>query len=189
MSKLQSQVIAFMKEFNQDIAPSPSVPSKKVIDLRVRLIAEEAFEIFEALYGNQPEWEMCQSMIANVLLQKEPRVNLPKLADGCGDLDFVVEGTRLAFGVDGESVADAIYEANMAKVGGKTGADGKKLKPLQWTPPDIEGVLTKQTSGELPNIEERLKVLERLAELDAKMAAFRDAPSVASAWPSDSGSK
>lgn len=156
MSILQSQVIAFMREFNQDIAPSPSVPDKKIIDLRVRLIAEEAFELFKSLYGSQPEWAMCESLIANVLLQKEPKVNLAEFADACGDLDYVVEGARLAFGIDGDSVADAIQAANMAKVGGKTGPDGKKLKPLQWSPPDIEGVLAKQASGEIPNVASKL---------------------------------
>lgn len=154
---LQAQVIAFHKLFNQSIAPSPSVPNKKTIDLRVRLIAEEAFEIFESLYGQQPEWEMCKSMIANVLLQKEPKVDLVEFADGCGDLDYVVEGSRLALGIDGESVAAAIHEANMAKVGGKISETGKRLKPLQWQPPDIAGVLEKQARGELPNVGMRLE--------------------------------
>ena len=181
MSKLQSQVIAFHKLFGQDIAPSPSVPSKKVIDLRVRLIAEEAFEIFEALYGSYPEWEMCQSLIANVLLTKEPRVDLAKLADGFGDLDYVVEGARLAFGIDGESVADAIHAANVAKVGGKISETGKRLKPLQWQLPDIEGVLQKQATGELPNVGQRLEVQAKLDEIEANLAAFNAAPCEAEA--------
>ena len=118
------------------------------------------FEFLEALYGSQPEWEMCKSMVANVLLTKEPKVNLAEVADALGDLDYVVEGSRLAFGIDGESVADEIHRSNMLKVGGKV-CEGKQLKPLQWQKPDIEGVLMKQASGELPNVGARLDSWER----------------------------
>jgi predicted HAD superfamily Cof-like phosphohydrolase len=60
------------------------------------------------------------------------------------DLDYVVEGTRLEFGIDGEPIAAEVHRANMAKTEGPVAPDGKRLKPPGWTPPDIAGVLRKQ---------------------------------------------
>jgi len=70
--------------------------------------------------------------------------NLPDIADAIGDLKYVLEGTNLAFGIDGEPVWDAIQKANMAKAGGSVDEHGKRMKPPGWTPPDIEGELRKQ---------------------------------------------
>jgi len=69
---------------------------------------------------------------------------VPELADAIGDLKYVLEGTNLAFGIDGEPIWDAIQAANMAKAGGRVDEHGKRLKPPGWTPPDIEGELVKQ---------------------------------------------
>ena len=74
----------------------------------------------------------------------EIQVDMPELADAIGDLKYVLEGTNLAFGIDGEPVWDAIQKANMAKVGGGVDAHGKRMKPPGWTPPDIAGELRKQ---------------------------------------------
>ena len=145
MSKLQLQVAEFMRLFDQTIEPAPTVPSRQAIALRARLIVEETFELLEALYGaGLPEWSIAQKLVGDVVFTRDPRVDLAAFAGACGDLDYVVEGARLAFGIDGGPIADAIHKANMAKVGGEV-RDGKRLKPAQWTPPDIEGELVKQT--------------------------------------------
>ena len=60
------------------------------------------------------------------------------------DLDYVVEGTRLEFEIDGGPIAVEVHRSNMAKVGGPVREDGKRLKPPGWTPPDIAGELRKQ---------------------------------------------
>jgi predicted HAD superfamily Cof-like phosphohydrolase len=159
MSKLQRQVIAFHQLFNQPIEPVPTIPDRKVISLRVMLVVEEALEFVEACMGQVPEKMLIEEMIRNVLNQRQPKPDLAKIADALGDTDYVVEGARLAFGIDGESVADAIHEANMAKVGGKV-IEGKQMKPKQWTPPNIEGVLFKQNAGELLSVADRLREIE-----------------------------
>jgi predicted HAD superfamily Cof-like phosphohydrolase len=157
---LQSQVIEFHKLFGQAIEPVPTIPSRKVVALRVMLVIEEALEFLESCVGSVPEKLLIEEMVRNVLNVREPKVDLAGVADALGDLDYVVEGSRLAFGIDGESIADAIHASNIEKIGGKLRQDGKQGKPSNWTPPDIEGVLFKQNSGELPSVADRLEELE-----------------------------
>jgi len=174
MSQLQSQVLEFMKLGGQAIEPVPTIPSRKVISLRVMLVIEEALEFFEGCYGNVPEIMIVTEMLRNVTLVREPRVDMAAVADALGDLDFVSEGARLAFGIDGESVADAIFEANRKKVEGKVAmlASGKIGKPSQWSKPDIEGVLFKQNAGELPCVADRLKNLEVMKAMELEESPF-----------------
>ena len=73
-----------------------------------------------------------------------PPAGIPAFADALADLDYVIEGTRLEFGIDGWPIAQAVHKSNMAKVGSKVREDGKILKGPDWTPPDIAGELRKQ---------------------------------------------
>lgn len=147
MSRLREQVTEFHKAFDQPIVTRPAVPSDERVRLRLRLIAEEFFELMDAAgvdshgAADPVRWGIDQ------LGGPEPReslpVDLPELADALADLDYVIEGTRLEFGIDGGPIADAVHAANMAKVGGPV-VDGKQKKPPGWTPPDIEAELRRQ---------------------------------------------
>jgi predicted HAD superfamily Cof-like phosphohydrolase len=103
------------------------------------LIAEEFLELCAAL-GYHPKLTLDRQ----VTPFPREHVYLPEVADALADLDYVIEGTRLEFGIDGGPIADAVHAANMRKVGGPTRADGKILKPDEWEPPDIAGELKKQ---------------------------------------------
>lgn len=163
-SKLQSQVIEFMQLFDQKIEPEPSIPDPKTVRLRVMLVLEEALEFLEACFGSLPEKMIVEEMIRERINRREPKVSLEKVADALGDLDYVSEGARLAFGLDGESIADEIHRTNLLKVGGRV-REGKQLKPLQWEPPKIEEILAKQNSKELPTVGDRLMALKPEAEV------------------------
>jgi predicted HAD superfamily Cof-like phosphohydrolase len=75
-------------------------------------------------------------------------INLAELADGLADLDYVVEGTRLEFGIDGEPIAEIVHIACMAKLAVCANCDGRgcgqTIKPEGWKPPDIEGEIVRQ---------------------------------------------
>lgn len=60
---------------------------------------------------------------------------MAKVVDGMADLDYVVEGARLEWGIDGERVADIVHTANMTK---HLAVDehGKLTKPADFVPPD-----------------------------------------------------
>lgn len=137
---IRDKVIEFHKAFGQAIGNCPEVPDAVTVQLRLHLICEEFLELLEAsgveYYGDDD----LRAAIDNAQFQ----IDLPKFADALCDLDYVVEGSRLAFGINGEPILDAVHNANMAKLGGGKREDGKVMKPADWKPPDIEGELVKQ---------------------------------------------
>ena len=79
-------------------------------------------------------------------------VDMVEFADALTDLDYVIEGTRLTFGIDGRCMLAEVQRANMAKTNeALASADASKRagvvkaqKPPGWTPPDVAGVLKEQ---------------------------------------------
>ena len=157
---VQAQVIAFHQAFDHPIAESPTIPNDARVRLRARLIVEECLESIEALFAANSrvrgEFDHRASVHARTYLhearhrleaiidQADVEVSLIGFADGLADLDYVVEGARLEFGINGAPIAKEVHRSNMAKRGGEKRPDGKTLKPEGWTPPDIAGVLELQ---------------------------------------------
>lgn len=141
MSKLQQNVSEFMIAFGQDVMDTPGVPDQSIVRLRLRLIAEECMELMEAAGVDITELE--PAIMAAIGRRKE-QVDLVELADACADLDYVCEGTRLAFGIDGDPIAVAVHASNMEKLNGYLDEHKKWRKPKDWQPPDIKGHLIAQ---------------------------------------------
>ena len=144
MSRLREQVLEFHTKLGVvgDRA-RPGEQTTEIKRLRAHLVTEEFFEFLEAL--GMPLDEKIQAKVRKDLdAPVVSSTDLPKLADALADIDYVVEGTRIAFGIHGQDVAEEVHRANMAKLGGPRREDGKILKPEGWTPPDIEGVLRSQ---------------------------------------------
>lgn len=101
----------------------PVVPSPERVALRRQLIAEETMETLAAM----------------------DKGDLVEIADGLADSIYVLIGTALEYGIPLHKIWDEVQRSNMAKAGpdGKVlrREDGKILKPLGWTPPDIKGIL------------------------------------------------
>jgi predicted HAD superfamily Cof-like phosphohydrolase len=147
MKTLREQVSEFHRAVGQPILDTPQVPDEKRVRLRAALMAEEFFEVLEALFqtGDGRSFFTTAKKILVCECETVPlRVDMPALVDGLADLDYVVEGTRLEFGIDGAPVADEVHATNMAKAGGPRLPNGKIGKPEGWKPPDIEGVLLGQ---------------------------------------------
>jgi predicted HAD superfamily Cof-like phosphohydrolase len=142
---VREQVAEFHDAMNQKDPPTPTIPPDERVNLRAALITEEYFEVMEAMFDDPSLAILKKSMLEACGLVKV-RVNLPELADGLADLDYVVSGTYLEFGIDSGPVAAEVHRANMAKFIGEPvwAPNGKRLKPAGWTPPDIEGELRKQ---------------------------------------------
>ncbi len=149
---LRAQVIEFHRAFGHPIAEAPAVVADVRVRFRANLIAEEFFEAMAAMFvdgdGQNSQLDRLHYVLHEFISDAPVKVDLPELADAFGDLDYVVEGSRLEFGIDGAPVATAIHAANMSKLGPDGNpirrADGKSLKPDGWTPPDIAGELRKQ---------------------------------------------
>lgn len=106
----------------EHIGTTPSVLDDATLDLRTRLIDEEADELRVALVND----------------------DLPGAADAMGDLIYVIVGTAIAMGIDLRPVWDAIQASNLAKAGGGRQANGKWAKPPGWVAPDIAAILANQ---------------------------------------------
>lgn len=127
MSQIPQDWFADVLLFTERLSPefvrrTPSGVPVKESELRVDLMVEELAETLDAIKVN----------------------DLPKIADGLADLIYVAIGTAISYGIDLRPVWAAVHTANCKKVGGSKRPDGKRLKPIGWKPPDIEGILAKQ---------------------------------------------
>jgi len=124
------------------------------IAFRVRLILEETAELLLAL----------------------ARRDTVEVADALADLEYVVVGTAVQFGIPHDRVFAEVHRSNMSKfvrssctgcngrgsgLGGtcpdcegtgstlkvRTDAQGKVIKSEQWTPPDIRHILDPNSDG------------------------------------------
>lgn len=145
----QNMVRQFMTVMNQDQPKTPSIPDDAVVRMRMRLIAEEFFELMKATFsgytndGYNPVGAI-EQITMRLIDEATVCVDLPEWCDATVDLDYVVEGARISFGVDAQPLWLAVQKANMAKLAGPVREDGKKLKPTGWTPPDIAQLLREQ---------------------------------------------
>lgn len=171
MRSLPRQVRAFHKRFGHPVRHRPQAPSEAEARFRAALMLEEFSEVIGAMFELTPNMREAFQRLRSGVTGQHPferaavRVDLVELADGLGDLDYVVEGTRAVCGISGAPIADEIQRANMAKDpvyvrvkdayhhGGAGGGDewnevpdptAKPTKPADWTPPDIRRVLIDQ---------------------------------------------
>ena len=142
---LRDQVTGFHRLLAQPILDTPRVPPPDRVNLRLRLIAVEFEELLGAC-GYVDSERLMRAVMRDIIEYGGigTYVDLIGVADALADIDFVVEGTRLEFGINGEPIAAEVSRSNNAKVGGVKSAGGKVQKPEGWTPPDIAGELLKQ---------------------------------------------
>lgn len=150
-SDIRKQVEEFHYAFGLPVHNTPVEPTDERVRLRLRLITEEYLELIESCVGeidrrfhDQLNY-ICDSY--NSTTPPYDGVDLVEFADACADLDYVVEGARLEFGINGKPIAAAIHASNMTKlVDGKPvyRADGKVAKPDTYSPADVRGELLKQ---------------------------------------------
>jgi predicted HAD superfamily Cof-like phosphohydrolase len=140
--KLSEQVREFHRAMGQPVLERPKVPDDERVRLRLRLIAEEFMELVDATLILP--YAQFARQLRGIIDTAPIAVDLVDMTDALADLDYVIEGTRAEFGIDGEPIAALVHDSNMAKLGGKPDALGKIQKPAGWQPPDIEGELTRQ---------------------------------------------
>jgi predicted HAD superfamily Cof-like phosphohydrolase len=126
MSDEQEMVTAFHRAFDIAIGTWPAVPDAATCALRVSLIQEEFAELREAL----------------------SQEDIEAVAKELADLLYVVYGTAVSCGIDIAPVFREVHRSNMSKVGGHKRADGKWIKPLDYSPARIHPILAAQGSLE-----------------------------------------
>lgn len=122
MSDEQRMVTAFHQAFDIVIGSSPAIPDDSTCTLRLTLIQEEFDELREALRER----------------------DVAAVAKELADLLYVVYGTAVSCGIDMTPVFQEVHRSNMSKKGGRKRADGKWLKPPDYTPAQIQPLLMAQ---------------------------------------------
>lgn len=124
----------------------PSFPPADSLELGLKLVLEEVNETIRACgYKVGLGWSFNSS--DPVVIQAGdggPFPDLVEAADGIADSIVVLLGLALRLGMSREvfyRVWSEVQRSNMAKAGGPTRPDGKRMKPDGWTPPDIAGAL------------------------------------------------
>jgi predicted HAD superfamily Cof-like phosphohydrolase len=140
----------FHRRFGHPVRTKPEVPSAAERLLRVKLVLEEAMEFAEAsgfpafVYIQAPNrsWIALDNATPE---HQSAEPNLVGAADGLGDLNVVVNGSALVWGIPIDIVDAEVYRSNMSKLGadGKPiqTPEGKIVKGPNYTPPNIKGVL------------------------------------------------
>lgn len=154
MTAHQCRVEIFMDKAGQEVPGRPCIPGPEVRLLRAKLIFEEAMETIEALgvdvmikprmvqYDNVALCEGDYELVINTARKPD----LVLIADGCADISVVTIGTLSACGIEDDELLEEVDKSNLAKFGpgGHKNEDGKWIKPKDWVPPDILGVLKAQ---------------------------------------------
>lgn len=106
-------------QFKQGI-PTTEIPCDVKL-LRMRLIVEELGELFIAMHKG----------------------DLIGIADGLADLEYVVVGTAIAYGIPHEQVFQEVQRSNMSKSPLDSSNKGGKIEKQGYTPADVKGILVK----------------------------------------------
>ena len=147
-ASLTHKVAQFHGAFGIPVQSKPAVPSADRVKLRLRLIAEEFCETMRAAgvavtaFGVERE-------LARAIDEREDAVDMVEFVDGLADLQVVIAGTELEFGVYGAAVLDEVMASNLSKIGSTVRDDGKIMKDAPgFFRPDIAKVL--KTQGWIP---------------------------------------
>ena len=113
----------FHEAFNLPVGSRPNLPTHDVRTLRQNLLREEFTEYMDAEHTD----------------------DIVEIADALADIIYIACGTAVAYGIPLDDVFAEVHRSNMAKLGpdGKPiyRDDGKVLKPADWSPPDVRGIL------------------------------------------------
>jgi predicted HAD superfamily Cof-like phosphohydrolase len=116
-------VMEFHRAFNLPIGDRAMLADKEVRALRRRLLNEEFTEY----------------------LQAETKDDLVEIADALADIIYIACGTAVSYGIPLDRVFAEVHRSNMAKLGpnGKPilRDDGKVMKPANWSPPNVSGII------------------------------------------------
>jgi len=147
-SDIRKQVEEFMNIGGQEVKLVPEIPSESIVRLRANLVIEEVFEMLQSMFdvGEPNTLEYMRQGLQGVIKEMPVKVDIVEFVDACADIDYVVEGARLAFGINGKPIADEVQRTNIAKFGPGSWKDenGKIRKPPDWKPPEILEQLKKQ---------------------------------------------
>lgn len=132
------QVREFHRAFGHPVSQKVNVQDKPLNDLRLRLIAEELVELKDWL-------ALCEQ----AKTPEEVEVYAIEVLDALADIQYVLDGAYLAFGMAAmkSAASSEVHRSNMSKLGedGKPikREDGKILKGPNYSKPNLKAVFEK----------------------------------------------
>lgn len=134
-------VAEFHRTFGQPVFTEPQLQvPEDLVKLRVDLLREEFEEYLAAVEAN----------------------DIVEIADALGDMQYIINGTALTYGIDLDAVHAEIHRSNMSKLGPDgvvhRRADGKVLKPETYEAPQLVSVLLAQDGTHLQPEEQAIEV-------------------------------
>ena len=132
VNERERKVREFHEKFGSDVDHdlSYSGGTLGLLDLRLKLIREEFYELEDA---------------AEAFLVTNTKNDLENILKELADLQYVVSGFAVSFGLPLEEAFNRVHESNMSKLGedGKplVRADGKILKSKNYVPPDLSDLV------------------------------------------------
>ena len=103
----------------------------------------------QSVTGNQAQWDMYVNLIEEEFTELQEAKDDEAALDALIDILVVTIGAIHSMGADGEGAWKEVMRTNFAKIDRDTGKvrkreDGKVLKPVGWTPPDLKPFLKKK---------------------------------------------
>jgi predicted HAD superfamily Cof-like phosphohydrolase len=118
----QEDIVALMKQFNQEVKDSPELPDPAIRLLRARLVFEEALEFVKGcgctvVHATPGSTDPKAPVIDNIAVELDPdgTPDLTEYVDGCIDQLVVTYGALNAAGVKAQSAWNEVQRSNMSK--------------------------------------------------------------------------
>jgi len=98
---------------------------------------------------NEKQYTLYKTLIVEEIQELNSAKDLEEELDALIDILVVTVGAIHSMGADGAGAWKAVMNTNFAKIDKETGKvrkreDGKVLKPIGWTPPDLKPYLPKK---------------------------------------------
>lgn len=145
---IHEQVLEFCRKFDVPVLDRPKVPDAKRVRMCAAHVLSEALELVAATIDDtwRPREDLknldeLRGLLLWLVEDAPLKVDFPGIVDALADLDYVSEGTRIEFGVDGAPVAAGVHAANMAK---EPVPGGDVKKPEGWKAFDVAAELGRQ---------------------------------------------
>ena len=117
------KVKKFMRTFGQEVRSEASLPSDKIINLRLDLISEELSELNEAI----------------------EKKDIKEVADALTDILYVTYGAGHSFGINLDKCFEEVQNSNMSKLGPDNkpiyNEHGKVMKGPNYFKPDLSKIV------------------------------------------------
>lgn len=122
------------------------MPDYDQIRTCLKLINEEFHELIEAMWKCDPKlgemFNHKQAVPGFIMTDITSR--LVEIADGLGDLIYVVLYTANIYGFDLDPIFEEIQRSNMTKIGGQINSAGKLIKPDTYSPAQLTPIIQDQ---------------------------------------------